>query len=98
MKTTVALWVIFLFITGCTTAPEKDSPNDRYTGIYVAETVFDSGKQWDTLEVRKAGTANPDSFAIFYAHGYIKKLPNGQWTERKFGSDTFNDLSGVRCL
>jgi uncharacterized protein YceK len=90
MKTNLFLWAIFLLgLSGCTTVSKKEIQRDRYSGVYVAETVFESAKQWDTLVVRNATAANPDSFLIFYADGYIKKLPNGEWTERKFIHDTF---------
>lgn len=89
MQTTPLLLLVLLIVTGCSTVAEKESPLARYTGVYVAELTLESAKQWDTLDVRKAGTANVDSFLIFYSDGYIKKLPDGQWTEHKFIRDTF---------
>jgi uncharacterized protein YceK len=82
----ILLLVFLTVLTNCTTEQKKEIPQDNYSGVYVSEMVFDSGKQWDTLDVRKVDS---DSFLIFYTDRYIKKMPGGQWTGPKFIHDTF---------
>jgi hypothetical protein len=100
MKPILFPWAIFLTVIGCATASEEERQYERYTGVYVAEMITESGKQWDTLAVRKASTVNADSFVIFYADGYMKKLPGGQWTKRQFIRDTFPAIfrHDLNCL